>query len=52
MADLGRLNSAAGAQVYCLECGGVAPVMARPAGAAAQGLVARASWLALLGKLF
>ncbi len=49
LADLGRLNSAAGAQVYCLECGGTAAVPPPPP--AAQGLVAQASWLALLGKL-
>ncbi len=48
LADLGRLNSTAGAQVYCLECGGTAAMAPPPA---AQGLMEQASWLALLGKL-
>ncbi|WP_179505600.1 MULTISPECIES: signal peptide peptidase SppA [unclassified Sphingomonas] len=48
LSDLARLNSAVGAQVYCLECGSLGPVAARPA----QGLVAQASWLGVVGKLF
>jgi len=46
--DLARLQSTAGAQVLCLECGDLGPAALPPA----QDLVARASWLAMLGKVF
>lgn len=44
--DLTRLLGGAGAQVYCLECAGLAPVEAATAPPAA------ASWFALLTRLF
>ncbi len=49
-ADLGRLLGGAGAQVYCLECAGLAP----PAAAAAAPAIGPASsgWPGLLARLF
>jgi len=45
-ADLQRLMGGTGAQVYCLECAGLAPVAAQPAPPASG------TWLALLVRLF
>ena len=43
--DLAHLLGGAGAQVYCLECAGIAPAEAAAAGPPAR------TWLALIGRL-